>query len=514
MNIPNALATLTPELEQRLKACSNFLSPPRMAVELIQVANDFNADFTSIANILKQDPAICTKILRMANSPFYANQKGAATLEQTTLIIGLNGLLSMALSFTLVKSLHGTPSQSLDYSLFWNRAFLAASISRAISEVCQQKNREELVMASLIQDIGMLALDHIFPDLYADSHLDQTIHTHVIEHEQKKLGTDHAVVGGWVLATWQLPASLHMAVTASDDPNPMHASPCEQGQFSSCVALSSLIAGLYLRRADKADFLETSDKANTWLGITHENFIRILVKAEQHISDTGNSFDFDIHTAIAPEIIMERASEILLFRQIYAYHRLEALQQETTMLQSRCQHLEDISHRDALTGVLSRTYFEEILETAFQTASGNNTPLSLIFADIDRFKSINDTYGHQVGDLVLKTAANILNAQLRVSDLIGRYGGEEFIIVIPGGNNAVAQTICNRMITAFNTTSHEVGLEHPLQITTSLGVATLEDRQTFATAQELVNAADRALYMAKSHGRACWRAHVTPLATP
>ncbi len=513
MRTPRSSATLAPELEQQLKVCSNFMSPPRVVLELIQAANDPDANITSVGTILMQDPALCTKILRMANSPFYANKKEVATIEHATLIIGLNGILSLALSFTFVKSLHGTPSQSLDYSLFWNRAFLTASISRAIGEICQQKDPEELFMASLIQDIGMLALDHVFPDLYADSHLDQTIHSHVIAHEQEKLGTNHAVVGGWLLATWQLPARLHMAVTASDDPDPFHSTPCEQDQFSSCVSLSGLLASLYLHNANQDDFLGISDKANIWLGIKEERFTEILGKVEQVISDTRHLFEIDMQPPIAPEIIMEKASEILLIRNIQAYHRLEALQQDTSMLKSRCEKLEDITRRDTLTGVLSRTYFEEILGTVFQTAFNNNTPLSLIFADIDHFKSINDTYGHQIGDLVLKAAANILSAQLRMSDVIGRYGGEEFIIVIPGGNNAVAQTICNRIVAAFNNTSHEVGVDHPLQITTSLGVATLEDRQTFVTAQELVNAADRALYMAKSHGRACWRAYVKPSAT-
>jgi len=95
---------MTPELEAQLKACKSLPTPPGVATQIVQLANDPEADMNRISKVLAMDPAITTKILRIANSPMYAQQRKTENLRQAVVVLGLNATLSLALSFSLLKS--------------------------------------------------------------------------------------------------------------------------------------------------------------------------------------------------------------------------------------------------------------------------------------------------------------------------------------------------------------------------------------------------------------------------
>ena len=496
---------MTPELEEKLTHCSTLPSPPQVASELIELANEPEADIQDIATILQKDPALSIKILRVANSPMYANQRKVETLAQATLIIGLNGILALALSFSLVKSFRSEKTSGLDYPIFWKRAMISASISRAIGESCSLICLEELFMATLIQDIGMLALDRAYPELYAEPELDQAWHSRVILYEQERLGATHGAVGSWLLSKWNFPDRLQIAVSASDDPDRLtQTDDCLQ--FTHCVTLSGLIAELYLIRAEKDRIREVAEKGTNWLGITSEVFTGILEKLKDAITESENLFDCQIHDEKSAESLLETAKETLLIRNMQAIKQVENLQYHTVMLESRYQNLEETSRLDSLTGAYNRSFLDDVIESSFQSALLNSTPLSYVFVDLDDFKKLNDSYGHQTGDAILEAVVRILKSQIRNTDIVGRYGGEEFFIVMPGVNSSMGESICDRILNEFRRTTHTVSSKQSLTVTVSLGIATIEKGKTFQSAHDMIHAADEALYVSKSQGRNQWTA--------
>ncbi len=499
---------MNPALEAKLQACTTLPSPPQVATDLIQLANDPDSSITDVAAALKMDPALSIKILRIANSPLYANKRSIETLTHATLIIGLNGILALALSFSLIKSLRTEKTQGLDHDLYWRRSLIAASVCQAIGKQCHLHCLEELFMAALMQDIGMLALDRTMPMLYATETLNQACHSHVCKHEQEKIETTHAAVGSWLLANWNLPERLQLAVNASDDPDRV---PSTDGraQFAQCVALSGLIAELYLTNAKGQAIIDVAEKAKTWIGLSSEAFAELFDNMGALISNIETQFEYDIQSHLDTDIILENAREALLIRNMQAYRQVETLQVNTVILESQFQNLEQSSRLDPVTGAFNRSYLDESIETTFQAASSNASPLSFIFLDLDHFKNVNDTHGHQIGDEILRSVACILKAEIRTTDTIGRYGGEEFLIVMPDVNSIIAETICNRIVLAFREKVHEVGLNNFLKVTVSLGVATLEDGQVFTSAHEMTGAADQALYTSKAQGRDRWTAYRT-----
>jgi len=166
------------------------------------------------------------------------------------------------------------------------------------------------------------------------------------------------------------------------------------------------------------------------------------------------------------------------------------------------RELQRLSSLDGLTGVANRRQFDETLEQEWQRAMRTNTPLSLIFADIDFFKRYNDHYGHQAGDDTLKKVAGVLQRSVhRPADLVSRYGGEEFVMVLPDTMLDGAVTVANKVLNGVrNLNIPHSNAEDNDRVTLSIGVATLNPKVN-QKPEILVEAADKALYRAKESGR-------------
>jgi two-component system cell cycle response regulator len=155
---------------------------------------------------------------------------------------------------------------------------------------------------------------------------------------------------------------------------------------------------------------------------------------------------------------------------------------------------------DQLTGLHNRRYMSRHLDTLVSNARKNGRPLAFVIMDIDFFKQVNDTYGHDIGDEVLKEFATRISANVRGIDLACRFGGEEFVVVMPDTDLSFACSISERLRQSIETTPVKISsAPHMLNITISIGIAGLEDGD--ASAEALLRRADQALYRAKRSGR-------------
>ncbi|NPU91028.1 MAG: diguanylate cyclase [Gammaproteobacteria bacterium] len=161
----------------------------------------------------------------------------------------------------------------------------------------------------------------------------------------------------------------------------------------------------------------------------------------------------------------------------------------------RGRQIDTLITRDSLTGLLRHASIKEAASIEMKRAARSGRPLSVAIVDIDHFKKVNDTHGHATGDVVITATANLLRQRLRQSDIIGRYGGEEFLIVLPECSNADAEHLLNDVRQRFATIQFGRSGDE-FSCTLSAGVASLD-----ACGQELLSAADAALYQAKAGGR-------------
>jgi two-component system cell cycle response regulator len=160
------------------------------------------------------------------------------------------------------------------------------------------------------------------------------------------------------------------------------------------------------------------------------------------------------------------------------------------------EKLDELSKRDDLTKIYNRRHLMETLRFEMGKALRYRTPLSFAIFDLDHFKSVNDTYGHSTGDLVLKQFSELLLGRLRRTDVLGRYGGEEFAIALTGTPLSKALSICDELRELVS--QIPFGNEGSIDITTSAGVASLADGMSH---EVLIDVADRSLYRAKEFGR-------------
>ncbi|KJF68672.1 MULTISPECIES: PleD family two-component system response regulator [Rhizobium] len=222
-------------------------------------------------------------------------------------------------------------------------------------------------------------------------------------------------------------------------------------------------------------------------------FLPLLLVAEQGADDmVARALDLGVNDYILRpidpnELVARSLTQIR--RKRYNEH-----------LRLNLQHTMELAIVDGLTGLNNRRYLDNHLKILFDRAAVRGRPISICMTDIDRFKLVNDTYGHDVGDEVLREFAARIRSTVRGADLACRYGGEEFVVVMPDTSIEVAAGVAERLRAIIEDKPFYVrSIDRELSITASLGIAT--SNGAFGAPDELLKQADKALYEAKHTGR-------------
>jgi diguanylate cyclase (GGDEF)-like protein len=220
------------------------------------------------------------------------------------------------------------------------------------------------------------------------------------------------------------------------------------------------------------------------------------------VSADGKPFADDERRLVNELFDIVRVAEESEARYAELEQRMLTLQRENLDLVVKNRTLSEVSTRDTLTGLYNRWYVIEKIDSEINRAVRHGSPMSLLMLDIDHFKRINDTWGHTAGDQVLQSIGKLLRDSCRVYDVPGRYGGEEFCIVLPetrvGNTGAVAERIRQRLAS----TTVPCG-DSSVVVTASIGIAGMDAPEALEVLSPgaLIDRADRALYSAKTRGR-------------
>jgi diguanylate cyclase (GGDEF)-like protein len=476
---------LPESLQTKLKNCRTLPSVPAVVLEVLDLCQDDNVGIGQVAKVLIRDPALSAKVLKVANSPWYGVRSQITTLERAVTILGINATLSLALSFSLVRGLQKARAAGFDHPSYWKRCVITAAASQELGRWAGAASHDELFLGGLLQNIGMLVLNEAIPENYGRLiYSTREDHALLAELESREYGSNHAEIGAWLLERWNLPPSLQRATAFS------HSAQFDQVElpgYCKCIALASYVADIWTQSDAAAATAIAREKSILFFDMSPSQFKKILDDVARTLPEVTANLDIHIGGEEFIDRILDQARAALV---------------ELSLQASRTAHeIQLQAQRDDLTSLANRSYLNEILPQQFLASREQKHSLSVLFIDIDNFKLINDSYGHREGDRVLVSIAQILRQCTRGTDVVARYGGDEFLVLLSNAAEKTAADIAGRIRNAVREYRQRIDDQRAVSVTISIGCATMSALSPFPSAEDLIRAADRCLYAAKIGGR-------------
>lgn len=485
-------------------------SVPTVALRLIEAMKDPETPIQAIAEIVKADPAIAARILTTANSAMFGGVNEIKSLDRCILRLGKHTVCCLALSFSLA-SFSSRPQTHL--SLIrdcWLKSIIHALAMEQFAKRMSADRRSTLFALGLLADIGLLSLveqrGDEFSQLLKQANGD---FAKLRSLEKEAWGLNHNEITSVILTQWELPslfsevALLHESDWSALTELKQHSDFEVLAAASAASALAHFLLGEF--PAHSFQRLESITK-QLW-NFEKQELDDVIQIVRDKLTETTEMFNIDLtrmpseHQLMASA--MEQITRLAMEMALAAQQKTLEERKETELMRAKLAAMEQRTCRDHLTQVYTREYFENRFRERVRNMKGNRT-LALLFADIDNFKSFNDTYGHLVGDEVLRTVGGTLNSLFRTDDVVARFGGEEFVVLVECPDPANVASIAERMRQRIETTtlSHEGKI---LAVTISVGgvwciphVAP-EYLPQFVTM--MIKTADECLYHCKRNGR-------------
>ena len=461
---------------------------PAVALQVIGLVQRPDAGIDELTTLIMRDPTLAARVLRTANSGFYGRSRSVTRVNEAVMVLGLRTVKTLALGFTLVDDLRAGAGNGLDHTWLWQRSILTAVLSRSVAARAAVDEQDDAFLGGLFSLLGVLAFESALGEEYlvAAAGAGRDCET-LRELEQAAFGLDHGEVGEALAARWSLPPAVAAAVRFGIAPG---LAPDGHRRVAMCVAAGAAGADVILGDALPRRLMDFREICRV-LDITADGAEELLTAGMAEAATLGDTLDIPGTTSSIEEV-MTRANQALLQLTMEAERENAALQAERHELMAQAS-------TDALTGIANRRHFQEFLAEHFRLAARYGSPLSLYMVDLDRFKALNDTHGHLAGDAVLCAVAATMKAHLREADLLARFGGEEFVVVLPSTALEGARQSAERLRAAIQDTPVMAGAL-AIRVTASFGVTAFR-QDGLMTPEWLVKEADLALYEAKSGGR-------------
>ena len=494
------MTTLTEFIEEKVK----LPSPPGIAMNILTAVSQEETTFEDLAEIIKVDPSLTARILKIANSSLYGIPKKVESLQQATSLLGIKALQSIALSFVFVESFQESGQGDFSLHNFWQRSVTTAVAAELLAQRAKLSN-QEIFITALLQNLGELVLCISDPTLYKRVLDEQRVNRQdVCEAEKTVFGFDHTEVGSYIFDSWSLPDAICLPIryhhTPKESPQPHFEKAAILGHAERLTSIyhepQGSRAAIGFRRDLQRDYQLDEDES-----------IKLIDKIGETSREMMTMFSLNPGEVKPLSQLMQEANDELHHLNLsYEQVVLELKQAKASAdrlaeeLKMANEKLSELAFRDDLTGLYNHRYFQEMISYEIERAKRYERPLSLLFLDIDFFKSVNDTYGHPVGDHVLRETSKKIVELVRTNDIVARYGGEEFAIILPETGESGAKVLAQRIRRGIEQNIISVGNKE-INITASIGLASSDMQEAELTRTLLIARSDSALYKAKENGR-------------
>ena len=471
----------------------NLPTLPGIAMRILEAVQKEEPNIDEISDILSSDAPLSAKILKLVNSSFYNLPRKIISVQHAIKMLGIDMVKNLALSFSIVKNYQSKKSNAFDYTRFWKNSLVGALSAKLLTRKLSPQLLDNAFVTGLLQDIGTLTMGHCMPKQYSLllSEMDQSASTsHVVE--ESIFGHNHQELGEYLMKSWGLPETLYLPVGAHHHPENLESAQSDIQMLTKILHLSSLFVELFDSKSGGLTLWLLNHKIESY-GL--ESLIDVDQLAEEiqlKAQQVFPIFEIKIENDDEYAHILQAAKEELSKLSVDMICNLLAQENEIEILKKQVT-------RDGMTHLYNHHHFREILQREIYRAERYKNPLSLLMADIDNFKTINDTFGHIIGDRVIKTVAGCLKQELRQSDYAARYGGEEFAVILPETKVNGGLKVAERIREAID--SLRINYEdNYIHVTMSFGISSFDAGEKISS-DELIKRADTALYQAKHQGR-------------
>lgn len=464
-------------------------------MQLLEMTSNPDVSLNEIAGLIQSDPGLATKVLKTVNSSFYGLPKPCPSIDRAIVILGLKAIKSLVLGFSMVN-LTKDMDEQLGLGDFWKHTILSAVGARQVARDVGVPEPDEVFAAALMQDIGVLAMLAACTEVYAPLLVESGgNHAKLLQLEQQCLGLDHIEVGAALAEKWKMPEPIVVGIRHHHDQTPPKS---EHEPFIKCIVVGELAASAMAEDFINQGLAVLYSTAGAWFGQGEQDIENLIDHVQEASYEVAKLLDQQISNVPSSQQLMNRANERLFETQLQTQREAEQAQRDAMT--------------DGLTGIPNRTHFDQVVMAALADATATQQPVAVLFSDADKFKFVNDTYGHPCGDAVLVELANRVSQTVGDRGTVCRYGGEEFVVVLPGFDTPAAAKIgeeirCNIADTPFDLQGVPGAPDEPLPRTVSVGVASWQPGYADLTAEQLTQRADKAVYAAKESGRnnvKCW----------
>ena len=483
------------KINNMLRSAKKLPTLPGVAMKILEAVKKEDTSLKEIADILSKDPSLSAEVLKAINSSFYGLSTKVTSVSHAVNLLGINTVKSLALSFSLVKNLKSDNSNGFDYTAFWKDSLIGAVSAKIISSKIFPKFSDDAFFLGLIHNLGILVINQCMPDQYnlVLKEKERNLCSYQ-EAENQILGFNHMELGEYLVSSWGLPDHFSTPVRYHHEVDKLVTKDNDTDILTKILHLTSIVIELN-NSEDKRFYMAVAQLEFCVKEYGFQNSIQISYLTKEIHRQTLNVFPLF-------EIEIEEEQHYL---ELIEEARNALINLSSNFMQQVCEQkklIESLSERalrDPLTNLLNYQAFYEYIEKEVQRANRYGHGLCLIIADIDRFKDINDTYGHLAGDHILKVIAHYFQDSLRGSDMVARYGGEEFAMVLPETSQNDGMIVAERLRETI--ASLKIDYEgRSLSITASFGLSSLDSSRNIDKI-EFIKEADYALYQAKNAGR-------------
>lgn len=458
-----------------------------MAARIVQLASNPEVSLPELGELAAADPGFAVRLLGVANSAAFGVPVKVTNVKQAVTMLGVRGVRNLALGLVLSDMV----PDGEETEILLANALRRAVACRLLAERLDERDVESYFTTGLLLESGIL--------VGARKNLTQAIEfartpaAHRVVRERAAGEDAHPELGAKLAADCGLPEQTAAAIRSH------HTDEIPSERLARAAWAAEHLAGVY-EGGNLSENRARAEAALEQLGMSAEVVDEVLRQLPEEMVEASRALQRDMGSQPDLDSLMQDANRSLVALNAQyedLIRQLEAVLLEKEALNAKLERLASI---DDLTELYNRRIFSECLLRDLARAEREKSPISLVLLDIDHFKQVNDTYGHQAGDDVLRAVARTVRAQIRAGDVAARYGGEEFAVILPSTDAAGAETLAERIRSAVEAATVETQGKS-LRVTLSCGVNALSGADCRAAADALISGADTALYKAKDAGR-------------